>query len=215
MTQSPQRNGRINGPVAAALAMWLGVQVGALGLCAMRVMFWARSPRAGEQLGLIVMLATQIAAASLLFPLLLQNRRSTVIAVVTGWPFAELAAFLADAQRRQWMASEVYVSVWLVTLHLWAGFVRHSWARLFAMAVAAMLSLGGPLLWYLRSEFGESVATGGLAIFGPITGALSLVVPDSSIRGAWAMLALLFAGGAIACIVRRIHLANFRDRLST
>ncbi|MGD0540389.1 MAG: hypothetical protein ABSB33_02615 [Tepidisphaeraceae bacterium] len=214
MTQAPQRNSRTNGPVAAALAMWLGVQAGALGLCAMRVMFWARSPRAGEQLSLIVMLATQVAAASLLFPLLLGNRRSTVIALVTAWPFAELAAFLADAQTGQWIAGEGYVSVWLVTLHLWAGPGRNSWAKPFATAVAATLSLGGPLLWYLRSEFGQGVATGQLGVFGPIGGVISLIVPDSSVRSAWAALAILFASGLIARTVRANH-ANSRDRLST
>lgn len=214
MTQAPQGNSRTSGLVAAALATWLGVQVAALGLCAMRVMFSAHSPRAGEQLGLIVMLATQVAAASLLFPLLLGNRRWTVIALVTAWPFAELAAFLADARTGQWIAGEAYVSVWLVTLHLWAGPGRNSWARPFAAAVAAMLSLGGPLLWYLRGEFGPGVASERLGIFGPVGGVISLIVPDSSVRSAWAALAVLFASGIIARTVRAIH-ANSRDRLST
>ena len=216
MAQSPQKDSRINGPVAAALATWLGVQVAALGLCAMRVMFWARSPQAAEQLGLFVMLSAQVAAASLLFPLLLQNHRSTMIAVVTAWPFAELAAFLADAQRSQWKAGELYVSVWLMTLYLWAGVLRNSWARLFAMAVAAMLSLGGPLLWYLRGEFGDGgqIVTGSLFTFGPIGGAISLLTPNS-LGSAWVMPAIIFLSGVIAWTMKYIFHVKFRDRLST
>jgi hypothetical protein len=182
-------------------------------------MLWAREPRAGEQFALFVMLAAQAGAAALLFPLLLQNIRSTILAVAAAWPLAQLAAFLADAQMNQWMAGELYVSIWLVTLHLWARAMQNqnSWTRLLAAAVAAMLSLGGPLLWYLRNEFGE----GGQAqaqrfpAFGPIAGAISQIVPDLPIKSAWLALALLFASGVIACMVKLLHPANSRDKLST
>jgi hypothetical protein len=216
MAQPPQKISGMNGPVAAALAVWLGVQVTALGLSALRVRFWARSPLAGEQLGLFVMLAAQVAAASLLFPVLLQNRRSAIIAMLTAWPFAELAAFLADAPRNRWIAGEFYVSVWLVTLYLWAGVLRISWQRLMATAVAAVLSLGGPMLWYLHSEFGNGgqTASESPASFGPIAGAISLSIPDS-MNHAWKLPAILFASGALVCAVKRIHAVKFRDKLST
>jgi hypothetical protein len=216
MTQPPQKNSRINGPVAAALAVWLGVQVTALGLSALQVRFWARSPLAGEQLGLFFMLAAQVAAASLLFPLLLNNLRSTLIAVVTAWPFAELAAFLADVRESRWIVGEVYVSIWLVTLYLWSGVLRNSWSRLLATALAAMLSLGGPMLWYLHSEFGNGGQTvsESPASFGPIAGAISLSIPDS-MNHACKLPAMLFASGALACAVRRIRDVKFRDKLST
>jgi hypothetical protein len=216
MARSPQKISGINGPVAAALAVWLGVQVAALGLSALRVRFWARSPLAGEQLGLFVMLAAQVGTASLLFPLLLNNLRSTLIAVATAWPFAELAAFLADVRGSRWIAGEVYVSVWLVTLYLWSGVLRNSWARLFATAVAAMLSLGGPVLWYLHSEFGNGgqITSESPAWFGPIAGAISLTIPDS-IDHAWKLPAMLFASGAIARAAKRIQARKFRDKLST
>ncbi len=159
------------------------------------------------------MLAVQVAAASLLFPVLLQNWRSMAIAVVTAWPFAELAGFLADAQRNQWVAGEVYVSVWLVTLYLWAGILRNSWVRLFGVALAAILSLGGPVLLYLRSEFSEGgeMATGRFAYFGPIAGAVSLTFPDWSFR-VWVMPMIFFLSGVIAFAM---HCARYRDKLST
>jgi hypothetical protein len=175
--------------VAWAPATWLGVQLAALGLCAMRVMFWARAPSAGEQLALDAMLAVQVAASALLFPLLLRDLRFTIFAVVSAWPLGQLAAFLADAQPLQWARAELFVTLWLVALHLWSRVLRDPWTKIFAAAVAAMLSLGGPLLWYLRLDFRDAGAqprVGDLAVFGPLTGAISQSIPDASRAIAWA-----------------------------
>jgi hypothetical protein len=216
MAQLPQKNTSMSGAVGAALAAWLGVQVLALGLGAGRAMLWARSPGAGEQLSLFIMLAVQIGAAALLFPLLLANWRVALIALVTAWPFAELARFLADASRDQWMMGELYVSVWLVSLYLWAKALRNSWGSMLGAAVTGMLSLGGPVLWYLRSEFGNGgrVDFEGLAMFGPVMGAFSLIIPGSRIAG-WVLLSVFLLTGATGCAARCVYDGRCGDKLST
>lgn len=204
----------MNGAAAAALAAWLGVQVLALGLGAGGAMLWARSPGGG--LSLFIMLGVQIGAAALLFPLLLANWRVGLIAMVTAWPFAELAGFLADAESRQWVAGELYVSVWLVSLYLWATVLRNSWGMIFGTALAAMISLGGPVLWYLRSEFANRgrMDSGSLAMFGPIMRTFSLIIPGSPNTG-WEMMGIVLATGVIAKSVTHVHDEHCRDKLST
>jgi len=183
-----------NLPTAAAMVAWLGVQLAALGICAARFPLWARAPRATEQLALFAMLAAQTAAASLLFPILLRNIRSTLIAIVVAWPMAELASFLADASTDRLIGTELFVSVWLVTLHLYSRSLNNSRDKLMATAVAGMLSLGGPLLWYLRMEFGEAgVSSARLGLFGPVCGAISLAAGVDSPFIAWGELIILFA----------------------
>jgi hypothetical protein len=216
MTAIAKQDSGVSGAAGAAVGIWLIVQLAALGVSAIRFMFWARSPAAGEQMGLNVMLMVQIGAAALLFPVLLQDLRCAIIAVVTAWPLAQLAGFLADASSGRWIEGELYVSLWLVTLHLWAAALRHSWGKLFAMGMAAALSLGGPVLWYLRSEFGNGgqSAGGPSAFYGPIAGVVSLAIPRLRMS-AWIVQIILFSAGAIAWTVRRMHSANERDKLST
>lgn len=195
-----------NSATAWAIAAWLAAQLGALGLCAMRAMLWARAPRAGEQLALDAMLATQIAASALLFPLLLRNLPSTVFAIATAWPLSQLAALLADASLNQWLAAESYVSLWLIALHLWSRVLQNSWAKLLGTAIAATLSLGGPLLWYLRLDFGNGPESQprGFAAFGPIAGAISQSIPDAPKASAWG-LALLLLLGALGLMWKRVR----------
>ncbi|HEX4055529.1 MAG TPA: hypothetical protein VHX86_14790 [Tepidisphaeraceae bacterium] len=191
---------------AWAISAWLAAQLAALGLCAMRIMLWARAPRAGEQLALYAVLATQIAASALLFPLLMRNLSCAVFAIVTAWPLAQLAAFLADTPIHQLLAAESYVSLWLIALYLWSMVLQNPWAKVFATAIAAMLSLGGPLLWYLRLEFGNvgQPQPRGFADFGPIAGAISLSIPGASTAGVW-VIVLLLISGAFGLMWKRIH----------
>jgi len=201
-----------NLPMAAAMLTWLGVQLAALGLCSMRIPLWAKSSRATEQLSLIVMLATQTAVASLLFPILLQNIRSTIIAIAVACPMAELASFLADISVRQFAVCEIYVSIWLVTLYLWARVLRNSSNQLVGTAIAAMISLGGPPLWYLRVEFGETGGTSPpIGAYGPVAGIISLMLPSERTTMAWGVITFLFASAVIACITNKKRSRNSRQ----
>ena len=188
-----------NLPTAAAMVAWVGVQLAALAVCSMRVPLWARSPVATEQLALIVMLATQTAMASVLFPILLRNVLWALIAIAVAWPMGELASFLADSSASRFVIGEIYVSIWLATLHLWTMALRSSWEKIFGAAIAAMVTLGGPLLFYLRIEFGETSGSGPpLGAFGPTAGVVSLMIPGERNTITWGVLALSFALAVIA-----------------
>ncbi len=132
---------------SAAIAIWLLVQLAALAACADRITFWARSPAAGEQLALAVMLCVQIGASAVIFPYLLNGRGSTILAIVTGWPLAQLAAYLSDASLTQAAGGELYVSAWMLGLAFYSPLLRKESAKLIGAALATMVTLGGPLIF--------------------------------------------------------------------
>jgi hypothetical protein len=189
-------------PLSAGLsvAVWLAAQVAALGIAAARVPLWARSPAAGEQLAFAIMLATQIAAASLLFPSLFQSRKLLVIAVATAWPLGELASFLADASISQWAAGEAYVTLWIVGLYLWANVSDQPRRQALLMACFSALSLGGPVLVYLHIDFGESsplIHWPAAQCFGPIMGAVALAAEGKATSVIWIAPALVAGVGLV------------------
>jgi len=187
-------------PYGMAMVVWLALQMCALALSAGRTMLWARSPRASEQLGLAVMLVTQIVAASLLLPLLC-GRRTVLILAATGWPMAQLAAFVADASFHRVILGETYVSVWLVVVHVWSRLISSPPGRLYASAIAMLLSLGGPVLCYLSVDFAEEaphVVWVSAGVFGPAMGAISQVFPEQSHWLAWSELAILLLAGVLS-----------------
>jgi hypothetical protein len=190
---------------AAALVIWLAAQLAALGICACRAMLWARAPRAGEELSLFVMLAMQIAMSALLFPHLLGNLRSTIPALATAWPMAQLAAYLSDAPATHLVLAELYVWAWMIGLALWARILSTAWAKLLGIGIASMLSLGGPVLWYLRADFGRDdsqLPFWSMSMFGPICGAISQIVPKGSIVG-WTIPASVFAVALVGYFLKR------------
>lgn len=191
---------------AVAILLWLALQLAALAASAFRFTLWARMPPAPEQLALPVMLATQVAAAALLFPALLRDFRAAAIAIATAWPMAQLASFLGDADAATWAAGELYVSFWLITLYVWGRAIGVPWLRLYAAALAGVISLGGPVLWYLHAEFtqaGASINWSHAALLGPILGALSQILPAQRLWTAWEMPAALFGIGVIVQFLAR------------
>ncbi|MDP9172770.1 MAG: hypothetical protein M3O30_02750 [Planctomycetota bacterium] len=182
---------------------WLGVQFAALAVAALRFSLSSRYPRAGEELALAVMLVAQTAAAALLFPVLLQTPRWTIIAIAAAWPMAFMASVLADVEIERFVICELYVSGWMLALYLWGWAVENPTARIFMPALAAMLSLGGPLAWYLHAEFGVASADinwSSAGALGPTLGALSLLY-SPFFRSAWVMLGIIMIGGAIAAVI--------------
>jgi len=193
------------GPATAALVIWLGTQLAALGICACRAMLWARAPRPGEQLALFVMLAMQIAMSALLFPHLLGNLRSTIPALASAWLMAQLAANLSDSTATRFVLGELYVCAWMIGLTLWSKTLTTVRSKLLGIAIASMLSLGGPVLWYLRADFGpdhSQLPLWSMSFFGPICGAISQIVPEGSNLG-WTIPASVFIAGAIVYFLKR------------
>jgi hypothetical protein len=187
-------------PYGTAMVVWLALQLCALALSASRTMLWARSPRASEEMALAVMLITQIIAAALLLPLL-RGRRTFLILAATGWPMAQLAAFAADASLHHVILGEIYVCAWLMVVHVWSRLISSPPGRLYASAIAMLLSLGGPVLCYLSIDFAEeaphlvSVPAGA---FGPAMGAISQILPEQGHWLAWGELAILLLAGVLS-----------------
>jgi hypothetical protein len=178
-------SGRIeNRRGAAAFAVWLILQLIALGNCTYRVRLWARAPAAVEQSALVVMLAVQIATSSMLFPYLLSSGRLAILSLVTAWPLGQLAACLSDASFGALLCGEAYVCVWLAALFLLTRTLRNDASRRLAVAIATLFCLGGPVLFYLRMDFGNDpqfTPQHGIALFGPVMGAVSQTFPNRPI----------------------------------
>jgi len=205
MKPSGKQDQTTHGSAAAALVIWLGTQLAVLGICACRAMLWARSPRAGEELALFVMLAMQIAMSALLFPHLLGNLRSTILTIVTSWPMAQLAANLSDSTATRLVVGALYVCAWMIGLYLWAKMLPTAWSKLLGIGVASMLSLGGPVLWYLRADFGRDqsqLPIWSMSMFGSICGAISQIVPEGSGFG-WTIPASVLAAGLAGYFLKR------------
>jgi hypothetical protein len=202
---SPQSQENHSKSAAAAMIAWLGGQLMAIVLCSEHFMFWSRSPRAVEQFALIAMVATQIAIASLLFPLLLHTMRSTAIVFCSAWVMSQLASILADAETSRWGLGEFYVSAWLAALYLWTRIAKTDQAKLFSTAIAGMLTLGGPLLWYLHADFAstnDGNSTLPFSLFGPLSGAISQIISGPAIAP-WIWPALIFASSAMIFMLRK------------
>lgn len=201
---------------AVAMALWLAVQIGALALSAYRVPLAMGLPAAAEQSALAVMLVIQIGAAALMAPLLLSTCRQTIMAMAFGWPMAGLAGLLADVAADRAAMGEAYVSAWMLSLSLWVWATRESKSAANLPAVAAMISLGGPVAWYLHAEFvrqSDTVNWGRDALYGPVMGALAQVLPDHATPTSWWIPAILVPPAMLLGVIRRNMRSKVRNSI--
>jgi len=179
----------------------------ALALSAGRFPFSARYSAVGEMNAVPVMLAAQICAAALLHPWMFGRCGAAAI-----WALAmlmlQLAAYLAGVgwQNMLWPAG--YVSAWLGILCLAACWYPGERCVRVGVALAGWLSIGGPVLWYLRAEFIRGGVIGPGETFGrwfPVPGAISLSVPNSSHAiMAWVGLAVPLLGVIGLALAKRV-----------
>ncbi len=207
-------------PRIAPLLAWGLIQTAALALAAGRVPLSSRFLQPAEQSAFLVMIVTQALASSLLHPWIMRSGRTGLLAIFMAFIMLELAGLLADVPPGKLLLPLLYIVVWLSLLQ-WAGVnYRNDTARLFASALAGLLSIGGPLVWYLRAEFVEQSAEinwARMAPAGPIMGALSQIVPDSAAPAAWffpAGCALLIAAGIFTAYIWRISTFKTRAPMS-
>ena len=183
------------------LLLWLVVQLVALLVPAVRVPLAAKYPDPEELQALRVMVAVQVAAGSLLFPVLMANRGTAAAVVATAWPFQMLATALSATPLQQAMAPALYVTAWLASLVLWRASLPLAQGWAWGVAVASVLTVGGAALWYLRVEFvpGGDVTA---AWFGPLVAGLQ-GTPSSSLLGAAWLWPLASASAAAATLFGR------------
>jgi hypothetical protein len=144
------------------------------------------------------MLAVQIAASALIFPNLLGTLASTTLAVASAWPMAQLASYIADAPATSLIRGELYVSVWLITLHLWNRLLPTPRAKLFGTATGTLITLGGVVVYYLQMEFrldGAHFDPAIAARFGPLLSSILQTFPRFN-PGSWVELGILYCCAA-------------------
>jgi hypothetical protein len=230
-----------HGPVLSAIAFWpvlawLALQMLALLAAVMRVPFSARFPVLGERLAVHEMIVVQIVGAALLFPVLFRTFATGVVVVACAPVMVQLAGVLAAARFEPQIALCAYPALWLIGLGLWSSALRTERARLYGVAAATLVSLGGAILTYLAREAVGAGLTFDWAAhgqLGPLTGAVTLLEVGERTGTPWAFMGIFVTTGAIAALAAGLvrakrakygkngapsptfsH-ANARDRLST
>ena len=136
------------------LALWLALQLVVLLIPVTQTPLTDQFPRPAERQALYVMAAAQLALSALLFPVLFRAPFHAIAVIASTWPLLLLSGLLASAPAARIALAASYISAWLLTLSLWNSHLRSRRAQHMGMAAAAALVLGGPLLLYLRAEFG-------------------------------------------------------------
>jgi hypothetical protein len=180
----------------------MAVQLLALLLAAGRVPLSARFPQPIERQATAEMAAVQVIAAALLFPSLFGDFKRWIFVVASVWPMLRIAALLGGESNFHIYATAAYVTCWLTTLALWRRVLRTDQWQMIALSLAALWTLGGPILLYLHAEFGGGTGlwpgeTSNLvwgAAGGPVWGALSRLWGNSLLVSDLPMIALLACG---------------------
>ena len=179
----------------APVILWLAVQLAALALAAARVPLAAKYPRPEELLAAHLMLTVQVSASALLFPYLMRDWRTAASVIATAWPFLMLASTLAAVPVGRAVAAGAYVTLWLVALAAWAPLLTRPQLQSMGVAFAALVSVGGVALNYLRVEFSNLAYGNGTGhawtALGPVTAAISRLSEDGATRPVWALPAVL------------------------
>lgn len=177
---------------AGPLFAWLALQMIALLAGGFRVPLSARFPAPEEQMALHEMLVVQIAGSALLFPALFPTLANGVLAVAAVPIMTLLGAILASrAPDRTLLAVAAYTCLWVAGLAVWANLLRTTRGKLYGVAGATLLALGGATLAYLNREFGaptEAFDWSSRGWLGPLVGGMSILESDAGTGTAWAFL---------------------------
>ena len=176
--------GHVRTALSGPVITWLSVQLIAILVSTARVPLAAKYPQPAELLAVHVMVIVQLTAAALLAPYLMRTRPAAVAVIVAAWPFTVIAGVLSAAEPGRLVAAGAWVSLWLLALAGWCWALPRR-AQPVVVAVATLLALGPPVLWYLRAEFGGDADALGQSPtwthFTPTAGALARLAGE----GAW------------------------------
>jgi len=188
------------------VAVWLLLQLLALGISAGRIPFYAIKsfPQPAELLAMPLMRMVQIGGSAMLFPFLLRDARTAGMVIAASWPFALLAGILTGfPQSWEKLASVLFITVWLSGLALWRTLLRSPRSQAIGVSVATLLVFGGPLINYLGLEYGGSAFNSSFGIDGPVSAAIIIDGRNPLSRPIW-----IYAGSylILACIAFGIGL---------
>jgi hypothetical protein len=134
------------------ILLWLAVQLGALAVAAGGVPLWAHHPLPHTSLACDVVVAAQVAAISLLFPVVLRDLSMSLVAIAATWPFLLLAGMLASEQQDHLLLAMGYLALWMGALAWLSQQLAIRAARLAAVCASAVLVIGPLILRYLSME---------------------------------------------------------------
>jgi hypothetical protein len=177
------------------LALWLGIQLVIVVLCAARVPLAAQLAAPSDQLTPHLLLAVQVVASSLLFPFFFRDVRSAVQILSSAIPFQLAAAYLAGLGVKDVFHAAGFVQAWLVTLAVGAACLRGTGGVMPVVCLASCLTLGGGMVRYLRLEFSQAQPGGEtFESASPLLTTLAAVEGQPTFRG-WILLLSLAAAG--------------------
>jgi hypothetical protein len=163
----------------------------------------ANYPRDGERLAVYFVLAAQAFSAAALMPWLLRGWRMAALTAFSSWPLLAVAATLSATPTRDAVAAGAYTALWISTLSIWVAATRGPRAAFAACAAFATVAAGGPLLWYLRGEFGAGANPGAPWQYGPVVSAFSLASGSPASQSGWWQMALVVGAGLALLLAPR------------
>lgn len=201
----------------SSIAIWLAVQLIAIGLIIGRVKLWIHGGDDSDALS--VMVTAQIAGASICAPMLMRNLPTSICVALSSVPFLQIAAIIAATDTPQLASAAGAVVMWMLSLAIATRFARTPLMRTTIHAIANCISIGGVAVFYLHAEFADSNSAPDLAWYGPIASALTLARRESSptaIAHAWLSLAMVaLIPFAITSLNRLFLIARARARVDT
>jgi len=153
---------------------WILIQLAALGLGASGLPLWAHHPLPRESIAVDEMVAIQIAATAMLFPVFLVNAQTTVVIAALLWPFLHLAGILSGTPEVALLLACTSISVWIAGLGSCKAGLNSPAATMLGVCLAQTFSIGGVLLWYLFQE-SRGGGSAPAELFGPLVGAIRLI----------------------------------------
>jgi hypothetical protein len=189
------------------LFTWLALQMLALLAAAFRIPFSARFIVPEEQLALHEMFTVQMIASALLFPLLFRTRATALLVIAATPLMAQLAGVLAAQTNMIPLTFAcAYPTLWVIGLGLWSYALGDApKAKLYGVAAASLLVIGGALVAYLDREFGAPAQTFDWASHGyqgPLVGGMTLVEAGARTGTVWVFMGTFLLSGLIATAAR-------------
>jgi hypothetical protein len=198
--------------IAIPLIVWLLTQLAAVALAASGVPLSANFPKPPQSLAVHEMLIAQFVGSAMSLDVLFRGGwRAWLGIVLTAGPMLMLAAWLARTPMSRVFVLWVHVAMWLTMLSLWRSLTssdvrdtRDKKAQALPSlgfvtvlsALATLLSAGGLLFWYLRSEFQPATDSGFLRLF-PLPAILSTLPSPAIDRSPLLSTAVLSAAAVV------------------
>jgi hypothetical protein len=140
-----------------ALALWLMIQLCCLAVALLHIPLAASYPP-GERLAIEVLLAGQIGSAAILAPMLCRTAVTALLAAASVWPALLLAGAVEVRPLSPTILAAAAVTLWIAMLWAWSTAFAARAGGTITASVATLLAVGGPILTYLRAEFGADTA---------------------------------------------------------